>query len=428
MFPHMPMNTQSIDSRAPRIMGDWMVSIPGVLKDPNVVEYAIRTSDSPSTAFDSSPQPYRELKPGTTGYKAAAAAAADRLDRYHNYPAVPVTNWVYPSNLDSNPIEPPMPSRYQFSPDNYDIFDPRVLLDPQDFPVPFDAPNGIYQNGKLVMPRDNVPDHAHWVVLDQTQIPGAWAPRRPDWYDVLVSGDTSSMSATEPTVVGLLQQATVTDDIKKLALTEFPVGLWQQQTGCDFTGIPTVSSYSTPPTWMQQALAQNQISGSAPVYTLAPGEYVHDLICSNCHGVNADSTGRDAQLLSEMTGGNANVTDLIHGIMVPSNRDAVFQSAPTSSSVSVDDWAARYFAWMAMGGTKQEIPASVLAVVGDTKVDGTARPRAQPPVDANMLSTAQDLCADLLPFSPGLQSVQLDSPNNFSFEGGMFSKYVAHLY
>ena len=429
LIPHMPMNTQSFDLRAPRIIGDWMVSIPGVLKNPNVVEYVVRTNSLQSPEFDSSPQPYKEVKSGT-GFKTAVAAATDRLHRYRVYPSVPVDNWVYPSNENANPVEPPMPSRYQLNIDNYDIFDPRVLGDPKDYPVPIDSPTGIMQNGAVVMPRDNVPDHAHWVVLDQTKIPGAWAPRRPDWYTELVSGDPS-MTTSERTVVDELQSATLTSELKQFAVSPMPMGLWQRQTSCDFSGVSTVAEHSNDtPTWLQQAIAQKQVSATDPVYLLAPGEFVHNLICSNCHGVNANSAGREATLLSEMTGGNANVTDLIHGIMVPSNRSAVFQSAPHTNNVTMDDWAARYFAWMAMGGTKQKIPSSILAIIGNTKVAGTPRLRTQPPVDANMLSTAQDLCADVLPF--GLQAGYLGiNPDNnavFNFEAGLFASNTSLIY
>ena len=417
LFPHMPTNTQSIDPRAAQIMGDWMVSIPGVLKNPNVAEYQIRTAVGGTGLFDSSPQPYREVKQGQTGYKAAVAAASERLYRYHNYPAISLTKWpnawVYPTSGDQFPTEPAMPSRYQFSPDTFDIVDPLVVLDPADYPVPIDDPTGVVKDGILVMSQDNVPDHAHWVFFDPTQVPGDWGPRRPDWSDVFLNGKGTTTDA-ERFVVNLLNKTTLTPALKQLALTPLPIGLWKSKTDCDFSSELTVGDYkSTPPMWMLPVLAANSAS-TAPVYRKSPGEYVHDLVCANCHGVNADSSGRQAVTLSEMTGGRANVTDFIHGILVPSNRTKEFQSAPLTNATT-EDWAARYFTWMGLGGTKQTIPDSILAVIANTSVFGEARRWTELPVDANMLSVAAHLCAAVLPYRDQMRDVSVKAPYAFEW-------------
>ncbi len=450
LFPHMPMNTQSIDCRATQILGDWMVSIPGVLKDPNVQEYAIRANELASPSFDGSPQPYREVFAGQTGYKAASAAAVDRLTKYHTTPAVPQS--VYPTNENPNPIPADqVPSRYNFCSayfDNYDILDPLVLKDPANHPVPIDDPNGYRTAAAgLVMPMDSVPDHAHWVVLDLTLVPGAWAPRRPDWSSVLVSGIPTpidpSLSTGSPlyaaavaaqkaekSLSDMLQSITLSDNVKQLAQNYLPLGLWKFDSTCDFSSVRTVSSYAStsngsnkyPAAWMQSQVNSKQLSGSEPVYSLMPGEAIHDMICSNCHGTRGDSSGRQALILNEMTGGHANVTDLRDGIFNPNNRQAVFSSAPLGSA-TIDDWAARYFSWMALGGTKQTIPASILAIVASTRFIGAPRPLASAPVDANMLSNAEDLCSSILPMSKttgDMQSQVRSLINRFNFESGMF--------
>ena len=36
-FPHMPLNTSGYDCRVAQLMGDWMVSIPARIKDPDQI-------------------------------------------------------------------------------------------------------------------------------------------------------------------------------------------------------------------------------------------------------------------------------------------------------------------------------------------------------------------------------------------------------
>ena len=71
-FPRMPMNTAGYDYRAPRLMGDWMVSLPAVRVDQSQ-ELGHGENDLPSHnakphdgSYDDSPQPYVEVKPGTS--------------------------------------------------------------------------------------------------------------------------------------------------------------------------------------------------------------------------------------------------------------------------------------------------------------------------------------------------------------------------
>ena len=87
LYPHMPMNTAGFDCRAPRILGDWMVSIPAQRK-PGATRYGFRSGgttvpvnqDGLNIPVDDSPQPYVEVKPGESGYDAALADAEDRLE------------------------------------------------------------------------------------------------------------------------------------------------------------------------------------------------------------------------------------------------------------------------------------------------------------------------------------------------------------
>jgi mono/diheme cytochrome c family protein len=452
---HMPPHTQNFDCNAPRILGDWMVSITSEPKPEVASEYGVETVGETALttdrcwALDSTVQPYREVTKGHSGYKTAVAGTTDRLYKFHNSPVVPSD--IVPTIEDRYPE---IPSYYSFCPDRFDIFDPYVLSDPSKYSVPGD--NNVYRDGKKVMPPDGVPNNAHWVVFDPTTVPGDWAPRRPDWYDVLVrdgkpaalasnanSGERAKWDFQALAVTVLSGDRTggagdgvhLTGALTTFAMTEFPMGLWKAKAGCNFSRVSTVAQYQAAkqvPTWMQSALDSKTLTGAEPVYAVPPGEMIHNLICSNCHGEQGDSSGRHATVLSEMTGGRATVTDLRNGMLNNDNLQRIFSAGPNDHSTSAEDWAARYFNWMALGGTNQNIPRSILAMVASTAVIGQVRPLDTPPVDANMLSSARNRCATLVPMkleyldsSQSMNQFSLmsrDQYGRYSFEGGMFEK------
>ena len=143
-----------------------------------------------------------------------------------------------------------------------------------------------------------------------------------------------------------------------------------------FGSVPQVQSFtgSQRPHWMDVA---NPAPG-APVYVQTPGASVFKMICINCLGPKADSNGRLAQNLATMTGGNALVANFKQGLFGPpgatddaSNRHAVFghdallaqvpdASSPdwVDTSITDDDRASRYMAWMGLGGTSVHIPVA----------------------------------------------------------------------
>lgn len=117
-----------------------------------------------------------------------------------------------------------------------------------------------------------------------------------------------------------------------------------------------------------------------------------------------------------MTGGSVTVADLRDGLFGPvgtgTNRPSVFKVAADSIGITVDDMAARYLAWMALGGTKAQIPTGILNIVGNTQVLGVPRKTSQfesvSPSSANMLATAQELCRHVLPWQYGYTTVPFD--------------------
>jgi len=456
----MPQDTQGFDCNAPRIIGDWMVSITSELKPEVASEYGLRTFVAGTYQFpgpneqnlsisdplnrcwssDATPQPYYEVKRGKT----AVAATTDRMYKFHNSP-VNQSSMVTPTV--ENPY-PEIPSYYSACPDNFDIFDPKVLDQPDKFPVPTDT--DVTGAGKVIMPAEGVPNHTHWVTFDPTVVPGDWAPRRPDWHDVLVK-DGKPPPATDQTkwnfealalevivgdrVGGTSDGVHLTGTINSLAATEMSMGVWKAKAGCNFTRTRTVAQYQAAqraPTWMQAGLDSGSLTGSEPVYSVTPGEMIHNLVCANCHGERGDSSGRHATVLSEMTGGRATVTDLRNGMMKYENSQRVFASAPGDFSTSTEDWAARYFNWMALGGTKQAIPRSILAMVATVPVLGQPRPADTPPLDANMLSSARNRCASLIPVTltyhesgggtPIIKLQSRDKHGRYSFEGGALER------
>ena len=419
LYPHMPMNTPGYDPRVKQILGDWMVSIPSVRKQSEIVEYAYQIDGNPadnvnSNVVDSSPQPYVEVLPGTPAYNKAVTAAQQRLGIFHtgSNPAVSLTSAANGGLTYS---------RYADRGQTADILDPAVIQDPVCHPVPVGDPiANIYPFA----------EHPHWVITDLTLPPPPWSPRQPNWPTVLVeqepptenTGCTTSASAASAysdqlIAVSLLPDALL-DDVRTFATTPQPFGLWQTQAGCDFSSVPTVQSFTgaARPHWMDVG----EPAPDAPVYMQTPGATIFKMICINCHGPNADSNGRLAQNLATMTGGNALVADFRDGLFGPvgaseaaSNRHSVFGLAeitalPGFDQLSADaqakwmtpatddDRAARYMAWMGLGGTSINIPVAILEIVAVTKVLDQVRTIPASQLSANMLSQAKALCAGLL--------------------------------
>ncbi|MGA2447648.1 MAG: hypothetical protein ABTD50_03110 [Polyangiaceae bacterium] len=409
LFPHMPMNTAGYDCTAKQIMSDWMTSIPAVRTDPQVPEYAKNS--------DNLPQPYVEVPPGAPGYDQAAAAAQQRLAILHT---------------GSNPFVPQTLtfSQYSYCPDTSDILDPAVELNPTCHPVPT---AGTVSIDGVDLRLSDVPDHAHWVITDLTQVAGPYSPRRADWPDVLISQSfpppdvtcseqsvaDAQKDQTEVELAVNILQTTTLDQVRDFATANTPMGLWQAKPDCDLTSQPTVASFTGTgrPQWMDNPAAN--ASPSSPVYAETPGAAVFNMICTNCHGPLADAQGRLADNLLVMTGGTARVADLRDGLFGPvqdpgTNRQEAFGTLPSGidagawAGLSADDRGARYLAWMASGGTEVTIPQPILQIVGATTVLGQTRTLPNGTVTANMLSVAKALCLSLL-FSNMNPSVILGS-------------------
>jgi hypothetical protein len=446
LFPHMPLNTPGYDPRAKQILGSWMVSIPAARKHPDMVEYAYQTdkfaTDNIGSDFvDTEPQPYAEVPPGAPGYDDAVAAAKKRLEVFRTG-----SNDEVP--LSSSGI---IYSRYADPAWTEDILDPEVTTNPVCHPIPQAV---LTQSG--IPGLDSLPlaEHPHWVPTDLTSPPGTWSPRESSWPQVVAAGQVSpyegqgncgaagSQEAHDDQVKAVAQVPFATlDQVRTFATTPRPFGVWQQKPGCSkLASQPKASSYTgaSRPHWMNIA----QVPDSSPIYSQTPGAAVYKMICINCHGPKADSNGRLAVNLATMTGGNALVADFRNGLFGPvgatgdsRNVHAQFGEAQvqpylsmlpsgvtasnwTGAGVTDDDRAARYMAWMGLGGTAVNIPRDVLQIVSVTKVLDQIRSLSATNLSANMLSQAKALCRSML----GPQTAE---PASVDVQNGYFAASYA---
>jgi len=407
IFPHMPMDTAGFDCRAPRIIGEWMVSIPAIRKHPQIDENAVYSIPTGPAAqlytwnhevsgvpLDLEPQPYIEVKPGDEKFKLGAYEAKKRLDRYRNG------------------------ERYNYCPDTSDIVDQNVLRGEASVEgVPDDKPAlAPGSTSDIVYPEDGVPDHAHWISTDFSDAAGAWAPRRLDWPDVLALKKFGPTESPEvQALVEMLQGVRITDEFRSFARGLRPFGLYKQKPGCNFDAVPKVASYRAAkrPRWLD--LAEPEPDPEAPVFETSAGAAVFNMICVNCHGPKADSGGRQAETIMLLTGGKVRVANLRDGLLGPASEpgenlarefaprperdkedaEAVKQAL---AGAGFEDWSARYLVFMGLGGTLLKIPSAILGIVGNTEVVGKTRVGFNAAAtSANMLSTAVELCHLIVP-------------------------------
>ena len=439
-FPHMPMNSAGFDCRAPRIMAEWMVGLPAILKpqyrDISEDNLPVTLPDgSHSTYYIDAPQPYQEVKPSDEGYADAQAAAAVRMKEYHDG-----VRYQYCQDSLSTDILDPVPA------------DPLAITTAHNaynfYPVPARYLNGGIpptdpsRPGEYAQPAIGVPYHSEWFDYDPTDPAGTWQPRRgPIWKDILVDGkpDTGVPKGTQsiPDEVAAarrllneaLQAAQLTDELRAYATTEVPYALWQNKPECNTkfaNGFANksqhkVSEFSGPaatlprPAWMDSIGAF--LSPDAPVYMASPGEALYRHICFNCHGPKADGKGLQGDALAASSEGQARPANFAAGLFGPpempgANLINVF-GLGTRDPKTADTWAPRYMAWMTLGGTLQLIPHDVINQVEATRIFGVGRQHLSKlglteTVSANMLNLAKGLCALVLPDQEPDQLLQAD--------------------
>ena len=402
LFPHMPLNTSGYDCRVATLMGDWMVSIPARKKDPTKYQYTLPNSDGEYPPYaDTQPQPYQEALPGDGDYDDQVTLAAVRLEQYHT-----------------------IGYRYGFCPSTYtkDIIDPVVQSEADlNQPVLADVEASFSPtNPNLMIMPQITPARPHYISFDDTDPPGDWFPRRPDWKDGLLNPDIPTFIANETrsdslqpdaaedltNVMTALENVTLTDATRAELTKPYPFGLWDTTVaGCDFSKVPTVASFTgaNQPQWF--AAATPTPAPNAPVYMASAGAAIFTSVCFNCHGINADSRGLLADEITDLTGGAARVANLRDGLLGPTSapgsaREAVFGPSATTLGITTDDLTARYISWMTLGGTQKHLPQDVLAEVSASPILGQQRSHISLVGTPDMLRLGLSLCEQIISADP----------------------------
>ncbi|MFL5306753.1 MAG: hypothetical protein ACJ8F1_16170, partial [Polyangia bacterium] len=328
--------------------------------------------------------------------------------------------------------------RYNFCPADYtaDIIDP-VIQDQVDRGVAVSThsePTVDPANPKVLLMGDiAVPARPHWVNFDDTDPPGDWFPRRADWptflnhpnipkaVQSLTSQSGKQMDGPTLTNVLTFLQTITLDATTRAELTKpLPFGLWQAKPGCSFSADKKVQDFTGAdrPTWMDVASPDPQ----SPVYVQSAGAAVFTSICYNCHGEQADSKGLLADEISVFTGGAARVANFRDGLFGPvanpgGNRAEAFSPAlqAIGGGATVDDVAARYMAFMALGGTNKQLPNDVLVQVAQAPVFGVLRSNAALAGTPDMLRLGLQLCQQIALASPDVSPQLSDFVNNSRF-------------
>ncbi|HEY6877465.1 MAG TPA: hypothetical protein VI299_05570, partial [Polyangiales bacterium] len=357
IYPHMPLNTPGFDPRAPRIMAEWMLSIDALPINPNVPE-DVETAD----------QNMREVVEGQRDLPYARVGTEVRLAQYRM-------------------------GRGTYEVDTGDIIDSSVSPDDPLHLVP-EAPGLI-----------GIPGRPHFVELDLTDpVSTQYIPRNVAWNSALVQGDPNmdpAKAEDQARLVPILKNVRADEGLREFARKEVPLGLWKLQPNCKYPGQQKLEAFRNRTDFPYDAewIAKPE-DPARPVYQQPRGEAVFTMICSNCHGRNADSRGRQADSLLLLTGGGTRVANFRAGLFGPANDpghniDVTFAEAVNDQNTS-RDWAMRYLAWMALGGTNRIIPTAILNVVSNGSVLGKGVNRGAA-VSANMLSVARSVCNSLLP-------------------------------
>jgi mono/diheme cytochrome c family protein len=426
-FPHMPMNTAGFDCRAPRIMGDWMVSIPAILKSQyqgmseDTIPHDRKADGTYPRDYVDGPQPYQEVQPGDYYYPSGLAGAKARLAEYRGG-----IRYNYCQDILGNDILDPVQDAFQSTSlehatgQYYPIA--KLYLNGGIPPKDPSAP------GYYVQPAMGVPYHAEWFDYDPTE-KAPWAPRRSIWPQVLISGipDSSFPAGTDHLddatidsrrrLTAVLQTVDLTDDLRAYATTSIPYGLWQKKPECaakfakaladPSSNVKKVSNFTgaNRPTWMDRVSPAPLPND--PVYMMQPGEALYRHICINCHGPKADGHGLQSDALAASSEGQARPANFAGGLFGPldnlgANMVYAFDLEHHTDKKTAEKWASRYMPWMTLGGTLQLIPDDVINQVQATTILGERRQNLihLPPTEtasANMLNLAKGLCAVVLP-------------------------------
>lgn len=420
IFIHMPRHVPGFDCRAPRIMADWMISVPSA---PAIVQRRDVPSVQPFRTDhrdhqDGYEQPYQEVRPGDRPYRGRVVCEAGHFDD-PQMKCLPIgivsDSYGYEDAvLDAERrlavFRASLPG--QHCPEDLDIVDPRIVRSGgrQRIPRDYGRYFGERADPKADL-RDRVPDHAHFFSLDTTEPPGPWVPRRRDWKAALVEGSgAASAPAAVRRAIAQLASYFPPRDARAYFTQTIPMGLWAER--CQ---VSRESASSRTLSQLREELPRRHfwphdrtihghvlasvVHGGDRVHSQSRGEAIFRTICMNCHGRAIDSKSPLAATIAELTGGATIVANLRDGILGPvaaagASAQAVFSSAGRGGTA--EDWKLRYLLFMGLGGTLAEIPASVVSFVSSVPFYGRSVGTGAGAVDGNMLEPARDLCGQIL--------------------------------
>jgi mono/diheme cytochrome c family protein len=466
IFPHMPMDTPGYDCRARRVLGSWMLSIPSRFKHEDIVasKTTLAFDTDPIFGVPVGREVDHTLEPGEffQDWKDTSSA----VDRHMwNAPDnatldVPISDEVMAAyNREGQQFEEVSPdapqyfnrqieaqarvfnfvnsSRFNDCQDpEMDMADSTILAGLAVVPAPIRSWPQRSEGGKPLLAStadpsrgtllwqysqisentagaNSLPAQSHWAETDLTSNEN-WDPRRPDWASFVVEGKlpptSSSEDYWETDALAMLDDLPGFDQkvgaeqvtFRELATMDLPLFHWKESPGCDFSSQKRDSDLSVAQRlpWMETAASAN---AQKPIYMLSAGGHIFGQVCSSCHGPRADSQGRQAATIADMTGGETRVANLRDGLLGPPGRsgdniESVFEKG---GGLSAEEWAGRYVAWMGLGGTERVIPSAVLGLVFNNNVFGLPRESSAgseviEATDANMLTVPRKLCSGLL--------------------------------
>ena len=386
IFVHMPRNVAGYDCRAHNIMAEWMLSIPATPKTEPLPGCSIGSSEIHCQHH----QPMLEVRPGERGYPASAESARIRLETFRNS----VTG--------------------QHCPTDDDIVDPKVVASPVNaatgkkrLTIPLDegAMNGPRVAPDLPLPlKDFVPDHAHWVPTDTTDLAGRWQPRRFNWKEMIATRELAPGTDKLADVIDDLQTVHLSSEQELFSLDPVPLGTWslECENSANAASSPTVGEMrkdSSGPMrrWLHGGVFEaDGVRDEARVHSMSRGEAVFQSICQNCHGTQLDSRSPLAATILELSGGQTRVANFLDGLFGPTAAPGAFARDEflINLGASYEDWQARYVLFMGLGGTEANIPQAVIDLVAVSSFYG--RPATASTKDPNMLDSAEQRCLQVL--------------------------------
>jgi hypothetical protein len=407
IFIHMPRNVPGYDCRAQKIMADWMLSIPSKdcrNLDPEQVPVVCEGKEAvaiPGQGYNLD-QPFEEVLPSSPDYKLAARDGEKRVEAFNG--SVTAQN----------------------CPTDDDIVDPKVVLSPKilgterkEYMAPQDQ-LGVPPNGDRVVKdaqawagiSDGVPDHPHWVPVDNTDnYSQGWTPRRSNWEAVIAERSVPVSNAVNA-VIDQLQGFHLSDEQRDFSERLVPMGLWRQDcwTSTVASGSRTVVELQNTvlkrgandlrdlELWVMEFDSKNvPLPPLAPVHSQSRGEAVFRAICQNCHGRSADSRSPLASTIGELTGGETRVANFVDGILGPKAAPGTFaeDAFRINHGATPADWQVRYMLFMGLGGTESVIPEIAISLVKTSPFYGIPV-LAGNSTGANMLQAASGKCNDVL--------------------------------